>query len=246
MKKKMLLGSALSLLICLAVSGCALAASVTVTTGAGYKTMLETLCKVYRESGGEVEEMYGGHIGQMLAQIRQGSGVNVVISDRGSLEDMSKGLKFDAYESLGDTLLVLAWRKGVEISKPEDLEKPEIKSVCHPDTMAAIYGRAASKFLESSGIGPKIQDKLSVVSSVPQVFAYLVSGEMDAGFVNRVMILNGADKIGGSLEIESGYPSLNMVAAVVEGNGDDPGVFKFIEFLRSPAARDILKENGVW
>jgi molybdate transport system substrate-binding protein len=69
---------------------------------------------------------------------------------------------------------------------------------------------------------------------------------MDAGFVNRVMILNGADKIGGSLEIESGYPSLNMVAAVVEGNGKDPVVVKFIEFLRGPAAKEILRKNGVW
>jgi molybdate transport system substrate-binding protein len=221
-------------------------AGVTVTTGAGYKTMLEKLCADFRESGGAVEEMYGGHIGMMLAQIKQGSGVNVVISDKGSLDDMSGGVEFDSYEPLGGTVLVLAWRKGIEIETPEDLAKPEIKSVAYPDAKAAIYGRAATKFLESSGIGAKIKDKISEVSSVPQVFAYLVSGEMDAGFVNRVMIMNGAEKIGGSLEIASGYPSLDMVAAVVKSAGSDPDVAKFIEFLRSPAAKEILKKNGVW
>lgn len=235
----------LSFILLFSLASVALA-NVAVTTGAGYKTMVEELCKVYRESGGTVEEMYGGHIGQMLMQIKQGSGANIVISDRGTLDGASQGVAFDAYEDLGDTLLVLAWRKGVTIASPADLEKPEIKSVSMPDAKAAIYGRAAAAFLESSGIGKKIEGKLSVVSSVPQVFSYLVTGEMDAGFVNRVMIMNGRDKIGGSLEIAEGYPPLKMVAAVIEGNGKDPEVVRFLEFLRSPRGREILKKNGIW
>jgi molybdate transport system substrate-binding protein len=235
----------LSLVLCAAFSAAA-SAGVIITTGAGYKTMTEELSAAFRESGGAIEEMYGGHIGQMLAQIKEGSGDNVIVSDKGSLDEMSRGVEFDAYEPLGGTLLVLAWRKGLDIKYPGDLAKPEVKSVCHPDAKAAIYGRAASKFLESSGIGEKIADKLSVVSSVPQVFAYLVSGEMDAGFVNRVMVQNGGDKVGGWLEIEEGYPPLEMVAAVVKGSAGDEGVAKFLEFLRSDAARGILRKNGIW
>jgi molybdate transport system substrate-binding protein len=221
-------------------------AGVVVTTGAGYKTMVEALSKAFRDSGGAIEEMYGGHIGQMLMQVTQGSGVIVIISDKGSLDEMSKGVEFDAYEKLGGTLLVLAWKKGLEIKAPEDLAKAEVKSVCQPDAKAAIYGRAAAKFLESSGLGEKISGKLSVVSSVPQVFAYLVSGEMDAGFVNRVMVLNGGDKVGGWMEIPDGYPPLDMVAAVVKGGASDEAVAKFLEFLRTDAARAILKKNGIW
>lgn len=224
----------------------AASAGVSVTTGAGYKTMVKELCRAYREGGGTVEEMYGGHIGQMLVQIKQGSGANVVVSDRGTLDEAAQGVAFDAREDLGGTLLVLAWRKGLTLTSPADLEKPEIRSVSMPDAKAAIYGRAAAAFLESSGIGGRIGDKLSVVSSVPQVFSYLAAGEMDAGFVNRVMILNGGDKIGGSLEIADGYPPLMMVAAVVEGSGQDPEVVRFLAFLRGPRGREILKKNGVW
>jgi molybdate transport system substrate-binding protein len=182
----------------------------------------------------------------MLMQIKAGSGVNVVMSDKGTLDETSQGVEFDRFESLGSTLLVLAWRKGLELKSPEDLGKPEVKSVCHPDSKSAIYGRAASRFLESSGIGGKIADKLSIVSSVPQVFAYLASGEMDAGFVNRVMVLNGGDKVGGWIEIADGYPSLNMVAAVVKGYGNDPQVQDFLKFLQSDPGKAILKKNGIW
>ena len=84
---------------------------VAVTTGAGYKQMVEELGKAYRESGESLEEMYGGPIGQVLVQIKQGSGADVVISDRGVLEAASQGLEFGRIEPLGDTVLVLAWRK---------------------------------------------------------------------------------------------------------------------------------------
>lgn len=244
--RTMLLAVVCASAVLVAACASAVAAEAVVTTGVGYKKMLEALCEAYRQQGGTVEEMYGGNIGQMLAQIEQGSGATIVVNDRGTLDEVASNVEFEHYEDIGGTVLVLAWRKGVELTAPGDLEKPEIERVCHADPKAAIYGRAAAKFLESSGIGANIAAKLSVVSTVPQVFAYLVSGDMDAGFVNRVVVRNGADKIGGSLEIESGYPPLNVVAAVVKGHADDPETVKFLEFLRSPEAREILKKNGVW
>ena len=75
--------------------------------------MVEELGKAYRESGGALKEMYGDPIGQVLVQIKQGSGADVVISDRGALEAASQGLEFGRIEPLGDTVLVLAWRKGL-------------------------------------------------------------------------------------------------------------------------------------
>lgn len=236
----------LALFVSVFVSCSAFAEGVVITTGAGYKPMIEELASAFRKSGGKIQEMYGGHIGQMLAQIRQGSDVNVVISDRNSLDAAAQGLKFDVYQALGSTPLVLAWRKGIELKEPRDLEKPFVKSVCHPDTKAAIYGRAAAKFLETSGIGKKIGGKVSAVSTVPQVFAYLVSGEMDAGFLNRVMTLRGGDKLGGWIEIHKGYAPLNMVAAVVGGKSDDPAIPLFLLFLKSAEGKSILKKHGVW
>ena len=142
-------------------------------------------------------------------------------------------------------MLVLAWRKGVKITAAEDLEQAEIKTVCYPDPKAAIYGRAAAKFLETSGIGAKIKDKVSQVSTVPQVLGYLTSGEMDAGFINRVAARSGAEKLGGSLEIADGYQPISMTAAVVQGQAN-PEVKAFLNFLRTDKAKEILKKQGVW
>lgn len=218
-----------------------------VTTGAGYMNMVKELCAVYKEvSGKSVQEMYGGNVGQQLAQIEAGSGVNVIIADKGTLESVKTNVKFEFFEPLGKTVLVLAWRKGISLSSPYDLLYDEVKSICYPDPRAAIYGRAAVSYLKSSGIGEKIPGKLSQISTVPQVFSYLASGEMDAGFVNRVVVRGGADKIGGSLEIESGYPPLNMVAAVVKGYRTNQDISSFLAFLKTENGKAILKKHGVW
>ncbi|MDR1655930.1 MAG: molybdate ABC transporter substrate-binding protein [Deltaproteobacteria bacterium] len=190
--------------------------------------------------------MYGGHIGQMVAQIAQGSGAAIVVSDRATLDTVSQGVEFESYVPLGDTVLVLAWRKGLSFTTPEELASDAVKTVAHPDPKGAIYGRAADAYLTSTGLGARLGDKLQVVSSVPQVFAYVVNGEIDAGFVNRVMVLNSPDSIGGSLEIAQGYPPISMVAAVVKDQGSSPQVQAFCEFLKSDRAKEILKKNGLW
>jgi len=225
----------------------AFAAGVSVTTGAGYMQMVKELCAAYKEiSKHDVQEMYGGNIGQQLAQIEAGSGANVVIADKGTLDSIKTSVRFGSCVPLGKTVLVLAWRKGLSLSSPYDLLYEDVKSVCYPDPKAAIYGRAAASFLKSSGIGDKIRGKIYQVSTVPQVFSYLVSGEMDAGFVNRVVARSGEGKIGGFLEIEKGYPPINMVAAVVKGQNTKPGVRHFVDFLSTPRAKEILKKHGVW
>ncbi len=238
---------AASLFLLIIMVSAAFAEDASVTTGAGYMKMAKELCAAYKEtSGRNVQEMYGGNVGQQLAQIEAGSGVNVVISDIGTLESTKTNVKFDTFVPIGKTVLVLAWRKGISLSSPNDLLNDNVKSVCYPDPKAAIYGRAAASFLKSSGIEAKIPNKISQMSTVPQVFSYLVSGEMDAGFVNRVVVRAGKEKIGGFLEIENGYPPLNMVAAVVKGEQSNPEVKSFIDFLKTENGKAILKKHGVW
>lgn len=72
------------------MASAAFAGGASVTTGAGYMKMAQELCAAYKaETGKTVQEMYGGNIGQMLAQIEAGSGANIVISDKGTARTTS-------------------------------------------------------------------------------------------------------------------------------------------------------------
>ena len=96
----------LAALITLCV-GTAQAAQVTVTTGAGYVKMVDALTALYqKETGVTVDKAFGGNIGQLLAQVKDGGKVNVVISDAATLKRF-KDILSPETTVLGDTPLVL-------------------------------------------------------------------------------------------------------------------------------------------
>lgn len=178
----------------------AAAGQVTVTTGAGYIKMVDALTALYqKETGKTVDKAFGGNIGQMLAQMKEGGKVNVVISDESTLKRFESLLAAETTR-LGDTPLVLVWRKGIELSAPADIASDKVKSVAAPDAKASVYGRAAAAWLKPTGLEAKVAPKFNAVSTVPQVFSYVATGNMDAGFVNLLAWRAGKDKVGGHFE----------------------------------------------
>ena len=126
-------------------------AAVTVTTGAGYVPMVEKLVEVCKnETAAPIEKSFGGNIGQMLAQVKSESGVNVVVTDRTTLLKLKTPVKFSTMQTLGVSPLMLVWRKGVTITNPEDLAKDGVKRIAHPDPKAAVYGRAGTEWVGAS------------------------------------------------------------------------------------------------
>lgn len=222
-------------------------AQVTVTTGGGYIKMVEALTTQYeKDTGAKVEKAFGGNIGQMLAQVESGSPVTVVISDATSLKKFTKALNADASVRLGDTPLILVWRKGLTLASPEDLTGDAVKRVAMPDPKAAVYGRAAKEYLDGSGLAEKIAGKLNVVSMVPQVMSYVSRAEMDAGFVNLLAARQGKDKIGGFVAVKEGYEPIRMTAQPVKGAaGEADDVKAFLTWLESPKADAVLEKFGV-
>ena len=217
-------------------------AQVTVTTGGGYIKMVEALTAQYeKDTGAKVEKAFGGNIGQMLAQVESGSPVTVVISDATSLKKFTKALNADAGVRLGDTPLILVWRKGLTLASPEDLTGDAVKRVAMPDPKAAVYGRAAKEYLDGSGLAEKIAGKLNVVSMVPQVMSYVSRAEMDL-----LAPRQGKDKIGGFVAVKEGYEPIRMTAQPVKGAaGEADDVKAFLTWLGSPKADAVLEKFGV-
>lgn len=224
-------------------AGAANAAQVIVTTGAGYVKMVDALAALY-QTGVAVEKSFGGNIGQMLAQVKHGSGVNVVISDEASLEKFHDALAPDA-RRLGDTPLVLVWRKGLELKRPEDIALDSVKTVASPNPKAAVYGRSAAKWLKATGLDAKVAPKLQVVGTVPQVYSYVTTGNMDAGFVNLAVLKSGTEALGGHAAIRDESAVVHMTVRPVRGAEADADVKAFMDFLASEKAKPVLRKFGI-
>lgn len=231
--------------LCASASGAVSAAQVVVTTGAGYVKMVDALVELYqKETGAVVEKSFGGNIGQMLAQVRHGSGVNVVISDEASLKKFEAELA-PAAAPLGSTPLVLVWRKGLELKEPSDIALDAVKTVASPNPKAAVYGLAAARWLKASGLEVRVAPKLQVVGTVPQVYSYVSTGNMDSGFVNLAVLQSGTGGIGGHALIRDESAVVHMVARPVKGALTDADVKAFMDFLASDKAKPVLRKFGI-
>lgn len=223
-------------------------ADVSVTTGAGYIPLVKQVVSACRaDVQGNITESYGGNLGQMLAQVSSGSGVNVVITDAATLDVLRTPVKFSLRERLGDTPLMLVWRKGLDLKRPEDLARDDVKRIVHPDVRAAVYGRAGAEWIKSRDetFRATIEPRLMQVAGVPQVISFVLRAEADAGFVNRLAANKNRAELGGMMEIKDGYTPITMTAAVVDGAENDPAVRSFLGCLESQKVSGILEKAGI-
>jgi molybdate transport system substrate-binding protein len=223
----------------------ALAESLILAGGAGYKRPLNEIIQAYETSGGSKIDQIYGNMAQIMIQAKGAGKVAFIVADQSCLS--SSGLEFTSIHDLGKGVMVIAFGKKVKIQQPEDLLKPEITKIAIPDERYAIYGRAGREFLQNAGFLDRMEKKLLVVSTVPQVSSYLMSGDVDAGFINLTDALYVRDKIGGYITPDrASYKPIRIVIGVIKGYEDDAEAKKFLHFLKSaPEVKEILKKAGL-
>ena len=99
--------------------------------------------------------------------------------------------------------------------------------------------------MKGNNLFEPLKPKLSMLSTVPQVFSYLVSGDLDAAFVNEAVARKQGDNVGGWMEVHDGYTPLLLVAGVVAGQENNAEVRSFLQFLKTPEAQGILAGSGL-
>lgn len=231
-----------SLFFLLILTSPALAGNAVLAAGAGYKKMVNALAELYARQSGQGVDLLYGNMARVTTLARQSGRVDIVLGDKTFLEGAN--LPLAMAQELGKGKLVLAFAKGSAYSSVNGLDKAG--RIALPDTTKAIYGRAAREFLLSSGRLPAIRPRLVEVSTVPQVFSYLATSEVDMGFMNLTHTLNVADKIGGYVPIDQGgYSPIIIQAALLKGGPAMEAAREFLRFLETPGARAIIENNGL-
>lgn len=220
------------------------ASALTIAAGAGYRRPVDELAQRFRAQTGIKVDLAYGNMGQVMGQIKAGAPVDLMLGDQGFLK--KSRLAFAAITPLGRGRLVLAFPRGMSLASPQELTSPKVKRLAMPDRKKAIYGLAGQEFLERGGLLAKVQGKLLVVGTVPQVSAYLLSGEVDAGLLNLTDALAIQGRIGGFLEIDPKlYDPIRIVVGRLKTAPKPDEAKRFQEFLATPQARRIVAAHGL-
>jgi len=123
---------------------------------------------------------------------------------------------------------------------------PAIKKVAIANPAHAPYGQAAVAALKREGLYDQVAGKLVMGENISQAASFVASGAADAGIVALSLAVsqNMKDK-GRYFEIPvSDYPAIEQACVILKSAKDKEAAKKFLEFVKSPAAREILAKYG--
>jgi len=123
------------------------------------------------------------------------------------------------------------------------LKNDRIKKIAIANPLTAPYGAAAKKALEKVGMWDNMQTKLVNAQDIAQSFQYAATSAVDAGFCAMSAKVSTEGKKGCFFVINEA-PEIIQSACLLKRTTNRAAVEKFVEYLKSPAAKEIKAKYG--
>ena len=225
----------------------ALAASVSfcadqliIAAGGGYKKPVSAVIENLKKEGMDVAGSFA-NLGQLVIQSHENK-ISFIVGDEAFLKKTD--LEIKAYERIGKGALVLVTPKGKQIKDAGELKN--LAKIAMPDAKKAIYGVRTTEFLKNSGLEADIGSKILPVAGVPQVVAYVINGEVDAGFINSTEAVARAGEFGSMIYIDEAlYSPVFISAAKLPACEGNEACAKCLDELKAPRSKEIFAKFGL-
>ncbi|MDI6741647.1 MAG: molybdate ABC transporter substrate-binding protein [Smithella sp.] len=185
--------------------------------------------------------------GNLYSQITNGAPYDLFLS-----ADEERPAKLNK-DGLAETPFVYArgqvvlWSANKDFCKAktwqEALKKKPVKKIAVTNTQTSPYGAAAKKALEKAGMWDALQSKLVNGETIAQTFQYASTSAVDAGFCAMSATVSDEGKKGCFYVVREA-PEIIQSACILKRTTNRAAVQKFIEFLNSPAAKEIKVKYG--
>jgi len=123
------------------------------------------------------------------------------------------------------------------------LKNDKFKKIAIANTQTAPYGAAAKKALEKSGMWDSLQSRLVNAQDIAQSFQYASTSAVDAGFCAMSATVSAEGKKGCFFVVNEA-PEIIQSACLLKRTTNRAAVEKFMEYISSPAAKEIKVKYG--
>lgn len=242
----------LSILLLAALSLPAAAETLIVAAASDLATSIDELAAAFRRQAPEAEVKTSlGSSGNFFAQIKNGAPFDVFLS-----ADMAYPARL-AREGAADPGTLAAYAVGRvavwSVDPRFDLRQgmrvftdPRLARVAIANPDVAPYGQAARAALQAHGWWDAVKDKLVIGENVAQAAQFVQSGSVQLGVVSYSTVLSPRLKGVGSYYLipDTGSAPIEQGAVVTRHGAGKALAARFVKFLHSPAAREILLRHG--
>lgn len=240
-------------LLCLAViftglaAGPAAAAGVSVAVAANFTEPAKEIAAAFTKKTGDIATLSFGSSGTFATQIAHGAPFEVFLSadaDRpAAAERNGFAVPKTRFTYAVGRLVLYSAALGVVDGRGAVLKTGGFTHLAIADPAAAPYGLAAMQTMAKLGVADAFAPRLVKGNSITQAYQFVATGAAELGFVAQSQVINVP---GGSrwLIPESFHAAINQQAVLLATGANDPSARAFLKFLKSPAAKAIVRRYG--
>ena len=222
---------------------------VHVAVASNFLNPLKEIAARFNKDTGNRLVLISGSTGKLYAQARHGAPFDVLLaadSKRPSLlEKEGTGVSGTRFTYAVGALVLWSLELGTVQGK-ESLEQLNEGKLAIANSKTAPYGRAAQQALEKLGLWKKLKRFLVRGENIAQTLQFVATGNARLGFVARSQLKDPRFKLKGSrweVPVDMHEPILQQAILLKTGLVNS-SANKFLEYMKGPAAKRIIRNYG--
>jgi molybdate transport system substrate-binding protein len=230
--------------------GLAGGAEVSVAVASNFTVPMRKLAAAFEQASGHKARLSFGSTGRFYAQVRNGAPFQVLLAadDETPARLEKEGLAVAGSRFTYATGRLVLWSAspGVVDERGEVLKKPGAGKLAIADPRLAPYGAAALETMRRLGVAQALQPRIVQGENISQAYQFVLTGNAQMGFValSQVM-LDGRIATGSAWRVPAGlHAPIRQDAVVLNAGKDNPAAAALVAFLRSDAARAVIRAHG--
>lgn len=220
---------------------------LTVSAAANLSEVLPLLAREWQAVGGYPANFNFGASGPLAQQIAQGAKVDLfAAADRASIESLDqKGRLIPGSKRVYGLGRLVIWQKAKaipQVTRLQDLTRPQIRRIAIANPEHAPYGVAARQALQSLNLWQTLQPKLILGDNVRQAKQYAATGNVDVALIPLALGLNQPGHF--TLVPDNLHQPIEQMLAVPRRTEYPEQALAFAKFIGGPQGRRLLQKYG--
>ncbi len=239
-----------ALVLCLAAAGLVHADEVQVAVAANFAGPMKELAARFEQGTGHKVRSTVGSTGKFYAQIKHGAPFEILLAADDEtpikLEQEGAAVAGTRFTYAIGQLVLWSAQAGVVDDKGEVLSKGGWQHLAIANPKLAPYGAAAVEAMKKLNVVGAVEPRLVVGESIAQAQQFIDSGAAQLGFVAMSQVFEGGKlKSGSAWVLPAGlYSPIRQDAIVLDKGRNKPGAAAFMAFLKSDAAKMVIRSYG--
>ncbi|TXC66988.1 molybdate ABC transporter substrate-binding protein [Piscinibacter aquaticus] len=226
------------------------AGEVQVAVAANFAGPFARIAEQFSAATGHTLKVSSGATGKFYAQIVHGAPFEVLLA---ADDETPRKLVAEGHAIAGTGFTYALGRLALWSAQPGFVDaqgavlgSDKVKHVAIANPKVAPYGAAAMAVIRARGLADAVALKLVTGESIAQTFQFVATGNAEIGFVALSQVMAPGRAAAGSywLVPAAMHGEIRQDAVLLKTGEKNPAARALLEFLKSDAARAVIREHG--